>query len=358
MNHIFKDKKISAILSILPPSIAHYEDELEDYPFPIKQSQMLGKMMDYNTRREIDNDDALSDYALYGIEHMIADGVLSKDDIDAIVVVSSSQDYIMPSVSYILQGKLELDNNVFCSDIIQVCGGYAFGLMHSFMLIDTMGFKKVLLVTGDTLTKKIGKHDRNSRPIIGDCVNISLIEPCYGNGQIYMSYWNYGEYADAIKIPAGGLKCPSNTETAIEMKDEQGNYRAADHFYMDGEGVFNFVMTKVPPMLNDIMILSGDTVNSIDYFMFHQPNKYMVDRLADEMEIPIDKCPDNIVGLYGNASTATIPLNICENISSVATEKSLRLCISGFGGGLTCNAMIFDNPKMDYCKIIDYKKNK
>jgi len=81
----------------------------------------------------------------------------------------------------------------------------------------------------------------------------------------------------------------------------------------------------------------------------------MVDRLADEMDIPMEKCPDNIVGLYGNASTATIPLNICENIADVACERKLRLCLSGFGGGLTCNAMILDNPKMNYCKMIDYK---
>ena len=188
MNHQFKDKRISAILSILPPKIVRYEDELEDYPFPIKQSQMLGKMMNYHTRREIDAADGLSDYALFGLEHMLADGILHKEEIDAIVVVSSSQDYIMPSVSYILQGKLGLNNDVHCVDILQVCGGYAYGLMQCFMLIDTMGYKKAVLVTGDTLTKKIGKHDRNSRPIIGDCINISIIEQCDGNGPIFMAY--------------------------------------------------------------------------------------------------------------------------------------------------------------------------
>lgn len=354
MIQLFKDKRISAILSILPPTIARYEDELEDYPFPVKQSQMLGKMMDYRTRREIGVNEGLSDYALYGINRMLEDGVFTKEEIEAIIVVSSSQDYIMPSVSYILQGKLNLSENVYCTDILQVCGGYAFGLAQAYMLMDTMGFRKVLLVTGDTLTKKIGRHDRNSRPIIGDCVNVSVVEQCIGNGPIYMAYRNYGQDADAIKIPAGGLKCPSSAETAVEYKDEQGNLRAADHFYMDGEGVFNFVMTKVPPMLTELLERSGDTLDSIDYFMFHQPNKYMVDRLADELDIPLDKCPDNIVGMYGNASTATIPLNICENIANVACERPLRLCLSGFGGGLTCNAMIMNNPPMDYCKIVDY----
>jgi 3-oxoacyl-[acyl-carrier-protein] synthase-3 len=125
---------------------------------------------------------------------------------------------------------------------------------------------------------------------------------------------------------------------------------------MDGEAVFNFVMTKVPPMLTSLMIESSDTIDSIDYYMLHQPNKYMVDRLADELDIPSSKCFGNIVGIYGNASTATIPLNICHNIPTEATNRNLRLCLCGFGGGLTCNAIILSNPPMDYCEIVDFQR--
>ena len=82
----------------------------------------------------------------------------------------------------------------------------------------------------------------------------------------------------------------------------------------------------------------------------------MVDRLADELEIPSEKYFGNIVGIYGNASTATIPLNICHNISAEVTNRSLRLCLCGFGGGLTCNAIIISNPPMDYCEIVDFKR--
>ena len=355
MKHIFQNKRISAIVCVLPDKIVRYEDELEDYSFPIRQSQMLGKMMDYNTRRQCEPTDCLSEYAIQGIQRLLDNNIIRIDEIDAIVVASSSQDYIMPSVSYLLQGHFGLAENVYCCDIVQQCGGYQFGLMQSFMLMDTFGFRRVLLVTGEMTTKKVGLHDRNARPIIGDAVSVSVIE--YGdNGTIHTEYHNYGQMAESIKIPAGGLKCLSTAETAIETKDEQGNYRALDHFYMDGEAVFNFVMTKVPPMLTSLLTESGDTVDTIDYYMFHQPNKYMVDRLADELEIPSEKYFGNIVGIYGNASTATIPLNICHNISAEVTNRSLRLCLCGFGGGLTCNAIIISNPPMDYCEIVDFKR--
>lgn len=355
MKHIFQDKRISAIVCVLPDKIVRYEDELEDYPFPVRQSQMLGKMMDYNTRRQCEPTDSISEYAIQGIQRLLDNNLIRADEIDAIVVASSSQDYIMPSVSYLLQGHFNLPETVYCCDLVQQCGGYQFGLMQSFMLMDTFGFRKVLLVTGEMTTKKVGAHDRNARPIIGDAVSVSIIEQG-GNGSIFTEYRNYGQMADAIMIPAGGLKYPSSAETSIESKDEQGNLRAQEHFYMDGEAVFNFVMTKVPPMLNNLMSESDDTIDTIDYYIMHQPNKYMVDRLADELDIPSSKCFGNIVGIYGNASTATIPLNICHNIPSEATNRTLRLCLCGFGGGLTCNAIIFSNPPMDYCEIVDYKR--
>ncbi len=355
MKSIFQNKRISAIVCVLPEKVVRYADELQDYNFPVRQSEMLGKMMDYNTRRQCEPTDSVSEYATQGIQRLIDQSVIRPEEIDAIVVASSSQDYIMPSVSYLLQGHFNLREDVYCCDIVQQCGGYQFGLIQSFMLMDTFGFRKVLLVTGEMTSKKVGMHDRNARPIIGDAVSVTVIEPA-DNGAIYTDYRNYGQMADAIMIPAGGLKMPSTPETAIETKDASGNLRALDHFYMDGEGVFNFVMTHVPPMITDILVQSGDSIDSIDYFMFHQPNKYMVDRLADELEIPSDKCFGNIVGIYGNASTATIPLNICHNIGSIAIAKPLRLCLSGFGGGLTCNAVVFTNPQMDCCEIIDFKR--
>lgn len=353
MKQIFQNKRIAAIQVILPKKEVRYEDELEDYPFPVKQSHMLGKMMDYRTRRQCEPNDGISDYAEQGIRTLISKGILKKEEIDAIVVVSSSQDYIMPTVSYLLQGRLDLNEDVYCCDIVQQCGGFQYGLAQSFMLMDTMDFRKVLLVTGEMTSKKIGPHDRNARPIIGDAVAVTVVESAE-KGSIYMQYKNYGQMAEKIMIPAGGLKMPCSAETAVETKDEQGNLRALDHFYMDGEAVFNFVMTKVPPMLEELLADSGNTIDSIDYFMFHQPNKYMVDRLADELDIPAEKCFSNIVGIYGNASTATVPLNIAHNIGLIACQQPLRLCLSGFGGGLTCNGLIINNPKMDYCGIEDF----
>jgi 3-oxoacyl-[acyl-carrier-protein] synthase-3 len=355
MNHLFYNKKITGILSILPSTVVKFLDEVEDYPFPPKQSIKLARVMDYNTRRIVVGNESISDYAIYGFNYLLDHNLIKRDDIDAIVVSSSSQDHIMPFTSYLVQGAVGLSKDTLCYDIKQACGGYVVGLMQAFMLIDTFDIKKVLLITGDTLSKKCNKRDRNSRPILGDAVNITIVEKSNVANSISVVWDNYGKDANMIEIKAGGLKFPSNQETCIPEKDEFGNYRSMDDFYMDGEGVFNFVMERAPEVINKSVNLLNLDVKDIDYFMFHQPNKYMVEKLCDEADLPYEKTPSNITGIFGNSSTGTIPLNICYNIADEVLSKDLTLCLSGFGAGLTCNALTAKFKKMDFCKIIEYK---
>ena len=158
MKHIFHNKRISSIITILPSKIVRYTDELSNYPFPERQSQRLGQLMNYDTRRVCDDMDAISDYAIEGILHLFQQGVIKKEEIDGIIVVSSSQDHILPPVSYIIQGKLGLSSNVYCCDISQACAGYVYGLMQSFMVLDTLHLKKILLVTHGATARVINTY--------------------------------------------------------------------------------------------------------------------------------------------------------------------------------------------------------
>lgn len=355
MKQFYYNKKISGILSVLPKTIVKFSDEVKDYPFPENQSLKLAKVMGFDTRRVVCANDSVTEYAIYGIKHLIEEGLINLDEIGAVVVSSSSQDYIMPYNSYIIQGALGLSEDTLCFDIAQACGGYIVGLMQSFMLIDTCNIKKVLLVTGDMMSKKCNKRDRSSRPILGDVVNISVIENTEIPNKISVVWKNFGKDAKKIIIPAGGLKHPSDANTHIEEQDDFGNYRSKDDFYMDGEEIFNFVMEEAPGIIYEALSMQNKKVEDIDYFMFHQPNKYMVEKLCDEADLPYEKTPSNITGIYGNSSTGTIPLNICHNIANDVTTRDLTLCLSGFGAGLTCNALCAKLEKMDFCEIVDYK---
>ena len=161
-----------------------------------------------------------------------------------------------------------------------------------------------------------------------------------------------GSSAFALHIPAGGAKLPNSIETAKLEEDYAGNFRSKDHLVMKGDEVFNFVQTEVPELIEEVIKISKFNKDEIDYFMFHQPNKFMLNKLADKLKVPREKMPSNVVENFGNASGVSIPTVITFNISDRLMNQSNLLCLSGFGVGLTWAALIMKFEKLKFSKII------
>ncbi len=147
---------------------------------------------------------------------------------------------------------------------------------------------------------------------------------------------------------------PSTPETSKLEDTGDGNLRSKEDLTMDGTSVFNFVQTEVPPMVNDLFEMSKVNKDDVDYFMFHQPNKFMLEKLADSMEIPYEKMPNNIVTNFGNSSSVTIPTTITFNLGEQLQNTSYKFCLAGFGAGLTWSSMMVEMGNLDFCNIIEY----
>ena len=155
-------------------------------------------------------------------------------------------------------------------------------------------------------------------------------------------------------IPAGGFRQPSTLETAIQMEDAEGNLRALDNLVMDGSAVFNFVQVEVPPMIEELMNTSGCHLDDVEAFLFHQPNRFMLEKLADKMGIPHRKMPSNIVEHFGNSSGVTIPLALAFNLREQVLGGTIHACLGGFGVGLTWASMLMDLGPLRFCEMVDY----
>ena len=182
------------------------------------------------------------------------------------------------------------------------------------MLLDQKNINKVVLMNADVLSSKVSKRDRNSNPLIGDGASITILEKSNNNEQIYADIKFDGTNALCLNIPAGGFRMPSTPETAIMKEDEAGNFRSLDNLVMKGDDVFNFVLNKVPEQIEEVLSEMKLSKDEIDYFMCHQPNKFMLQKLADKLGVKYEKMPNNIVENFGNASGVTIPTNICFNL--------------------------------------------
>ena len=350
----FKNKKITGMLSVLPKREILYIDEIDNYNFTEKQSVKLGKIMGYGSQRIAENDTTVSDLCVFGMNYLFKKDLLDKESIGAVVLCTQSPDYFLPATSNVIAGRLALGQDVISMDINQGCAGFEVGLMQAFMLLNTGSIDKVVLLNADVLSKKVSLKDRNSRPLVGDGATITIIENSTDDEQIDMFIKMDGTSALSLQIPAGGFKLPSTPQTGVLTEDESGNFRSLDHLIMKGDEVFNFVQTKVPEMIQEMFDTLKIDKSYFDYYLFHQPNKFMLEKLAQKMEIPYEKMPNNISQKYGNGSSITVPLNVCENIGEKALNNSYKVCFGGFGVGLTWSIIKWKLEKLDFCEIINY----
>lgn len=355
MNLKFHNKKITGILSILPENEVNFDDEIDNYNFSRGKSMKLKLIMGYDKRRIVEKDTTVSDLCVFGMNYLFDKNLLNKEDIDALIMVTQSPDHFSPPTSHIIHGKLDLKQDMICMDISQGCSGYIIGLNQAFLLLEQDNINKVILLTADIISTKVSENDRNSRPQIGDGAAITIVEKDTANSIIYGSAKVDGKGADVLIIPAGGFKTPSTPKTAELVEDSSGNSRSLDNLFMKGDEVFSFVQREVPPMIQELLITADVGEDDIDYYMFHQPNKFMLKKLADKIGIPYEKMPNNIVENFGNSSGSTIPVNITYNIGQKLLNGSFLICLAGFGVGLSWASIILKMEKLTFCEIINYK---
>ena len=352
MKTVFRNKKISGLLSVLPATTVKFEDEINNYTFPQKQTLRLQKVMGYKQHAIVKDTTATSDLCLAGLEYILQKDWLKKEEIGGIVVACSYPDHFIPPVSMVIHGKLNLLENVYCVDISQGCVGFLMALTQGFMLLEHIRDKKVIVISADVLSRKVSKQDRNSYPLTGDAAGIAVIENCEEENEIFTIIRNNGSMGDALTIPAGGSRMPSTVETAkLVDKDNDGNLRSLDNLTMKGSDVFTFVQTKVPPMIDEVLEYATVTKEDIAYYLFHQPNKFMLKKLAEKIGVPYEKVPMNVVEEFGNSSGACIPVCATYNIADILKSENHKYCLSAFGSGLTWEAMVIDIGRLDFCEM-------
>ena len=347
----FRGKKITSMLGILPETVGLFDEEVNNYSFPPKQTMRLKKIMGYDRHRLAKDTSTVSDFAVYGLRYMLENKWIKKEEIGAVITVTLCPDHFVPHISNIVQDKCGLDTDVMCFDIAQGCCGFLVGLMQAFMVLDHTD-KKVLLINGDVLSHKVSKKDRNDYPLIGDAATITVLENG-GNDEIYYEMHTDGSRGKALIIPAGAFRMPSNPDTGVMADLGDGNFRSLDNMTMDGSEVFNFVQVEVPPMLENAFKRENLTVDDFDWFLFHQPNRFMLQKLAEKAGLPQDKLPMNLVENFGNPSGASIPMTAIYNCRDSLINSENKCCLSAFGSGLAWGVVFMNIGKLDYCDLIE-----
>ncbi len=336
----FRHAKVTAVSSVCGGREISIDDEAGYYESR-EQLERLKRTIGFDRRRVVDGTVTSADLCLEAARALMDRCALGAADFDAVVFVTQTPDYCMPGNAHVLHRALSLPQSCIAFDLVYGCSGYVKGLFLAFMLAE-QGFRRVLVLTGDTLSRIIDVRNRADAPVFGDAGCATVVERCEEERPSWFCLYSDGGGLETMWQQAGAYRCPSSEETRREIVDEKGNVRRRDDFYMNGFEVFNFTLTEQPKLLREVLEYSGCPADEVDFFVLHQANRYIIETIVKKAGIPLAKAPRRTFSEFGNQSSASIPFTICNELSAGLGGKRARLVLQGFGIGLSWGACLLD----------------
>jgi 3-oxoacyl-[acyl-carrier-protein] synthase-3 len=265
---------------------------------------------------------------------------MNPSEIGAILYCTQSPDYIMPPNALLLHRHFDFRQEIPAFDINLACSGYIYALAIAKSMIVSGMAPNVLLVTADTYTKYINPRDRSTRTLFGDGAAVTLVEPCNDDsGILHQSLASDGKYYKKFYIPAGGNRKPKCDSTGFEDFDAVGNVRNEEQIFMDGLGIWNYIRTRIPIHIENLLKESKLEMNQLDQIVFHQASKLTLDSLVKVLKVNPEIVFSNIKDI-GNTVSSSIPIAIADARKQNIIKPNSLVLISGFGVGLSYGSMI------------------
>ena len=284
------------------------------------------------------NETAL-DLAINAVDKIFNSGVLSKNEIDAVIFCTQSNDYIMPANSFLIHKHFNFKQNVWTFDYNLACSGYIFGLAITRGIIETGLARNVLLINSETYSKYIYPKDRSTTILFGDGAAASVISGAEFDGIIDVILSSSGEKFDSFYIPAGGMKTPKSDDTKEIIVDQSGNQKMAENIHMNGFAVWQFISKNVSEQISTLLERNHLGVNDIDLYVLHQASKLTLDSLIKSLNLSKDKVFLNLQDV-GNTVSASVPIALKDAELSGKLKKGDLILLSGFGVGLSWGSII------------------
>lgn len=299
---------ISEIATYIPSGFESNLDKLEK--FAINRDFIDEKIGVYRVSRKAPDEDT-SDLCAASFAQLRRKCGIEPGDVDCIVVCTQNPDGRgLPHVSALLHGRLGLPRRCASFDVALGCSGYVYTLSIVKAFMEANGFRTGLLFTADPYSKIIDPDDKNTALLFGDGAAVTLM--------------THSRVGLPLLTPTA-FDVDSNGLLASALCNVDGRLR------MNGRQVFTYSVTTVPESVRNLLDKAGLGTQAIDFFLFHQGSKYIVDAIGKRLELPADKIARNMTD-HGNTVSSTIPI-LLEPL--VHDARAQRIVASGFGVGLS-----------------------
>lgn len=324
------------MLSSYIKAIDYYLPEGKDYNDP---EDKMTKKIGIDVKNIADENEFASDLAVKAAQNLFNSGKASPEEIDYLLYCTQSPDYYLPTTACLIQERLGIPISCGALDINLGCSGYVYGLSLAKGLIESGIAKNVLFITADTYSKYVNPKDRNVKLLFGDAAAATLISSQESDASSIgpFVFGTDGKGAEHLIVPAGGLREPRSILTAEENEDFSGNMRSKNNLYMNGAEIFNFAIQKVPSTIQILMDKTATTLDSYDYFVFHQANQYMLETLRRKLNIAKEKFSIEFKDC-GNTVSSSIPIALIRGYNQGRIINGQKVMLLGFGVGYSWGA--------------------
>ena len=316
--------KIAAVDYYLPQKQLSNEALCEE--FPDWSVEKISAKTGITSRRIAANNECSSDLAVAAAEKLFSQG-LDRSKVDFLVFCTQSPDYFLPTTACLLQDRLGIPTSAGALDFNLGCSGYVSGLGLAKGLIESGQASGVLFLTGETYSKFLDPEDRSVRTVFGDGASATFLTGEESEASI-IGPFIYGTDGSGAKnlIVQGGA-----------FRDSDGS--ADPHLRMNGSEIFSFTLKSIPSLVQQTLAKAELTTDDVDWFVFHQANKFMLEHLRDKIGIPEEKfaiCLDEC----GNTVSSSIPIALKELAVAGQLKPGQKIMLVGFGVGYSWGATI------------------
>jgi 3-oxoacyl-[acyl-carrier-protein] synthase III len=270
-------------------------------------------------RRHIaEKSQASSDLALAASKNALRAAGVSAEQIDLIVVATSTPDYIFPSTACLLQAKLGVKGSA-AFDVQAVCSGFVYGLATADSFIKSGMAKRALVVGAEVFSRILDWNDRGTCVLFGD-----------GAGAVVLAA------ADKPGIHASVLRADGSQSGMLSVPGNVcgGQITGSPFLQMNGQGVFKFAVRVLDESARETVAAAGMQLSDIDWLIPHQANVRILEATARKLDLPREKVVVT-VDHHGNTSAASVPLALDEYVRAGRIRPGQRLLLQGVGGGFT-----------------------
>ena len=336
----FKHAKVVGYNVVLPANHIDIDDELEYYGNNPKRLARLKKMIGFGRRHFVDELTTVTDLAELAVTKLLSGIEVSHNEIEALIVVDHTPDYLGPCDACVLHGRLGLKRGIPAFDVNISCSGYIYGLWLAHTMIESCAVRNCLLIAGDLATSGTKQSNRKRAPLFSDSASATFLTYTNKENESNFDLGTDGAGWDDIVKPIGGARLPYTKEMFdLLVRDVNGNEWTCSQEMMNGEDFFAFTMEVIPNLIQEVLEYSHVSKDDIDLFAIHQATKQTVEMIVSKANLPQCKTPSDVFSRYANTTVNSALTVLCD---PAVTLKRKKVLMSSFGAGLSWAAAILN----------------